>query len=240
MKNRYFATFVSGFKKVIAEIMRKQFPDIHVEEIYDNLIVFSTDRNLDGKSHIPFLNNLCLLGNKFGSPAMQDFDKIIDWSINKDTFWQVIESYIKRNNLRKYRIYFFENVTTVSDQDNLTILKDFLSETLNLKYSATESEFEIWFVKRREGISLFGIRLTKKQDYQEVLPQGQLRDELAYLLCAYANPEKNDTVLDPFCGYGSIPFTIAEEFKVKKIFASDTDTERIRGKINKENTNRIL
>lgn len=230
MPYRYFATFISGSKKIVGEILRKQYPYITVEEFYENLVVFHTTKPINDPN-IPFLNNLCYLCNKFGSENMQEFSKLVDWATEKETFWQFVSNYIKFSKYKKYRIYFFENVTTVSEQEELTILKDFLSKTLNLSYSAHESEFEIWFIKRREGVSFIGIRLTKKHDYQETNEKGQLRDELAYILSAYASPTKNDVFLDPFCGHGSIPLTLATQFRVKKIFASDIDTTMIAEKI---------
>jgi tRNA G10 N-methylase Trm11 len=92
-------------------------------------------------------------------------------------------------------------------------------------------------MQRREGFGICGIRITKKPDYQQVLAKGELRSELAYLLNFLSSPKANDTYLDPFCGNGSLPISIAKNFSYKQIIALDIDDSRIKDKFNKSKLN---
>ncbi|MCA9387091.1 methyltransferase [Candidatus Dojkabacteria bacterium] len=54
----------------------------------------------------------------------------------------------------------------------------------------------------------------------ETSPAG-INPSLAYILCMIADVNETDTVLDPFCGAGTIAVTAAKYFKPKKVLASD-------------------
>jgi tRNA (guanine6-N2)-methyltransferase len=54
----------------------------------------------------------------------------------------------------------------------------------------------------------------------EVVPAG-INPALAYVLCQIAEIQSTDTVLDPFCGGGTIAITAALYFKPMKVLASD-------------------
>jgi tRNA G10 N-methylase Trm11 len=43
------------------------------------------------------------------------------------------------------------------------------------------------------------------------------------MLCRLSNPKNTDTVIDPFCGYGSIPAERIKRFPLKKFYALDKD-----------------
>ncbi len=58
------------------------------------------------------------------------------------------------------------------------------------------------------------------------VPAG-INPSLAYCLCDLANLEKDDIVLDPFCGGSTIPITAAVYFGIKKAIASDISGKAI-------------
>lgn len=224
---RYFATFVAGTKNIVVDILKQKFPSISFEELYPNLAVFKLDSDLRKDEDLPWFNNYFYLLNKFGSPVMQSFQKQVEWAIQRDTFIEKLKEFIAIHKFSKYRVYFFEERHSVSQQEELSQLKEYISAHTKLRYSAYESDFEIWFLKRREGISFVGARLSKKPDYQEVLEKGELRHELAYQLCYLAEPQSYEIILDPFCGHGSIPITLERHFKFRKLKAFDIDTRSI-------------
>jgi len=228
--NRYFATFVAGTKEIVTEILRREYKDISFEEIFDNLLVFKTDKQITPFTSIPYLNNVFLVINKFGSPEMQDFTKLTEWCLSKNTFINQFYTYADKYNFHQYKIQFFEDRISVSRQDDLSKLK----VAIDLKHSSGFSDFEVWFLKRTEGVSFVGIRLTKKPDYQELLPKGELRHELSYILGYLSELKSTDTVLDPFSGHGSIPLTICKHFKVLKVIASDKEIGNIKTAMSNE------
>jgi tRNA G10 N-methylase Trm11 len=82
------------------------------------------------------------------------------------------------------------------------------------------SDLEFWFLIRRDGHAYFGMKEVLHQKKKE---KGALSDDLAYLLCWLADLDESDILLDPFAGYGSIPFTAVRHFSCKQIIASDYD-----------------
>jgi tRNA G10 N-methylase Trm11 len=55
--------------------------------------------------------------------------------------------------------------------------------------------------------------------------KGELRPELANLLCWISDPNKKDVFLDPFAGSGAIPIERAKAFPYQKIIASDINAD---------------
>ncbi|MBU1110001.1 methyltransferase [Patescibacteria group bacterium] len=88
-------------------------------------------------------------------------------------------------------------------------------------------EIEFWFLLRRNGLGLFGLRLTRHPDNIKSLPRGELRPELAHLLCLISEPQRNDIFLDPFAGHGAIPVERATCFPYRKILSSDNNLQMI-------------
>jgi tRNA G10 N-methylase Trm11 len=86
---------------------------------------------------------------------------------------------------------------------------------------------ELWCLHRREGTGFFMMRLTKHATTTRMLHKGELRPELASLLCALSEPHDRDVFVDPFCGYGSIPLARARLAPYKTIHASDNDLDKI-------------
>ena len=68
---------------------------------------------------------------------------------------------------------------------------------------------------------------TKSGFTEKNLNKGELRPEIAYLICSFAGIQSDDVVLEPFCGYGSIPVQLAKRFNCSKIYASDIDKEKV-------------
>ena len=86
---------------------------------------------------------------------------------------------------------------------------------------------EIWYSIRREGFAFCGQLISKREFTEKNLNKGELRPEIAYLICCYADLKQDDVVAEPFCGYGSIPVQLIKKFRFQKLFASDIDKEKI-------------
>jgi len=71
-------------------------------------------------------------------------------------------------------------------------------------------------------------RLTIRPSWEKSLHKGELPPPLAWTLCRLAGLSHDDTVLDPFCGYGSIPDEAMKHFHITNFIACDNDREAIR------------
>jgi 23S rRNA G2445 N2-methylase RlmL len=111
-----------------------------------------------------------------------------------------------------------------------------------LRVDPHRPQAEFWFLRRSENIGFFMLRLTKNITNKK-LPAGELRPELAYILCYLSEPDKSDIFLDPFAGHGSIPIERAKNFSYNMIFASDNDKnfkQIIRDRIKTKKVNKTI
>jgi tRNA (guanine6-N2)-methyltransferase len=100
-----------------------------------------------------------------------------------------------------------------------TKIEKLISSQSKLKLNRSSSNTEFWILYRTEWFCYFLKRLSKHTAYEKILNKGELRPEIAFLMNWLSDPDKNDIVLDPFCGNGSIPIRRALNFPAKKIFA---------------------
>jgi tRNA G10 N-methylase Trm11 len=66
-------------------------------------------------------------------------------------------------------------------------------------------------------------RLSKHTAYEKILNKGELHPEVAFIMNWFADADKNDIDLDPFCGNGAIPLKRALHFPTRQIYAFDAD-----------------
>jgi tRNA G10 N-methylase Trm11 len=97
----------------------------------------------------------------------------------------------------------------------------------SLRSDRLNPDIEFWVVARSEGIVLIGLRITRHRSSEKVLQKGELRPELSNLLCWLSEPSGNDVFLDPFCGYGSIPFERSNLSGYREITAADIDSKKL-------------
>ena len=98
-----------------------------------------------------------------------------------------------------------------------------IQSALNLRVDFRKPDAEFVFSRRSEGMLLFMTKITYNRLTEKDLPQGALRPELCRILGEVAEVGEGDIVLDPFCGYGSIPVQIMKSFKYNMIFANDNN-----------------
>lgn len=97
-----------------------------------------------------------------------------------------------------------------------------------LRLDRLHPQVELWYILRREGVGYYallqqGVRRAKGEP-----APGELRPELAYLLCRMANISKGDWVCDPLAGHGAIPRQLLQHFPCGRVYASDLDRDLAR------------
>ena len=122
---------------------------------------------------------------------------------------------------KTFRVVFSKENELISvNKERLSKIENKIAKLNNLAVDRANPDFEFWFLKRRDGEQFTGIRLTKHPDYKTVLAKGQLRPELADILCYLSDPQKTDVVLDPFSGSGAIGMA-RKNYPYDKIFSAD-------------------
>ncbi|MFC1727269.1 RsmD family RNA methyltransferase [Patescibacteria group bacterium] len=223
MKAQYFSTFITGFEKVVEEALKNTLRNVRVDLLLDGLVVYSTTSSINSIKKLKFINNTFLLIEKFEDLSDQPMDKMMKYALNKINFEKALNISIPRK-YRTFRVIASKENQLVSvNKKLLSELEDILSIKLKLKVNRSLPDIEVWFLTRSEGLGLIGLRITKTPNYEKTLHKGELRPELASLMCVLAELEKTDVIFDPFSGYGAIPLECAKGFKVKQIIAGEKD-----------------
>jgi tRNA G10 N-methylase Trm11 len=137
------------------------------------------------------------------------------------------------NNSKKFHTFRIvvsaENIPAAIDENLRTAAENYISRFSRLKVNRSLPDTEFWFLFRSEknqnDFSVFMKRLTLRPSWEKTLHKGELPPPLAWTLCRLARLVHGDTVLDPFCGYGSIPEAALKHFHIKKFIACDNNRE---------------
>jgi tRNA G10 N-methylase Trm11 len=218
MANLFYAAFVPGFQDFIAELIRERLADVVIKKLLDGAVLFETECTYDKLNFFCF-NNIFAVIN-----ILEDKSKSLEAHIKKALGKP--SSIISENNnkIHSFRIIFsMENKPTSVNEAVKQEAEKFISRTSRLKINRSNPDTEFWFLYRSEGFSLFMKRLTRHASFEKTLHPGELSPQLAWLLCRLSNPKHTDVVIDPFCGYGSIPEQRIKRFPLKKFYAFDID-----------------
>jgi tRNA (guanine6-N2)-methyltransferase len=219
--NTYLSTFVPGFEDLIKDLLQKKFPNSKVIDVYSGAILYKDDHSPEKIKQIKFFNNTFLVFKYWKGGArieeiVQDTENILSQqsSIHPELLHKA----------KTFRVIYSVENTMVSLESNLyQKLSNSIYSNLQLKFGGPKSDLEFWLLTRNEGLSVFGMRITKG------LPQekGALSSEVSYILNFLSDAEKSDVFLDPFAGSGSIPLERYYNKGFKAINAGDIADEKI-------------
>ncbi len=223
---KYFATFISGMEEVVGDILSRD-KGIAVDEIYDGLVVFTSKTSLDKFINLRFLNNLFLLLDKETAgqnPSSRDIEKYLH-KLEQKNFSL---SFFGKSR-KSFRIFIsLENKTISVDKSLLQEVESKIIQSNKWYLNIRKPDKEFWLIARRDGNMFFGLRLTPLKKDVRGRYKGELRAELAHLLCFLADLKKKDIVLDSFAGFGAITYECANFFKCQKVYVFDKDKEAIK------------
>ncbi|MBR1638581.1 MAG: methyltransferase [Treponema sp.] len=217
----FISTFITGFQNVVSRNLPLQLKGCKILGIYDGLVHYSYSGNSRDLEKIIYFNNTFFVlkvnkGKGLSFPAMVNAlaSEKKYFLINKGTF----------------RVRFIqENQFAKVDKSLVRKAEDIVLNNSKLKIDRLSPETEIWFSIRREGFAFCGQLISKREFTEKNLNKGELRPEIAYLICAFAglSGSGEELISEPFCGYGSIPVQLAKKFRFKKLYASDIDGQKI-------------
>jgi tRNA (guanine6-N2)-methyltransferase len=236
-KKLFFASFVSGTQLIVKDILEKHIPDIEIYQLFDGAVLFDTVKPYEKLSMYCFNNIFSVIAyaeNKNGD--IESFIRqIVNTRLQDDTISNNSYSY------KTFRVVISSGNQFVSINEKLKIkIEKLISSQSKLKLNRSGSNIEFWILYRTEGFCYFLKRLSKHIAYEKILNKGELHPEITFLMNWLSDPDKNDIVLDPFCGNGSIPIGRALNFPAKKIFAFDIDNNMISITKNKIIANKSL
>lgn len=220
--NRYFSTFITGFQEVVEAELKKILPDVKILRLFDGLVIYETIVSIQDIQKLRFVNNSYIWLSQSTFLKGQKPERLIEQLLRMSDFNRSREA-ISLKFVKFFRVIVSKENETISvDRQLLEKAERKIFYSTHLKVHRTLPDIEYWFIFRKEGISLFGARVTPLgKETTRKYDKGELRQELAHLLVLLSDPQKEDVVLDPFAGSGAIVLERVQTFPYSRIFASD-------------------
>ena len=215
----YISTFTTGFSEVISKSLVKLLPGAKVLKVYDGLVDYLYNGSEENIKNIVVFNNSYLVIKKFQgkNSEMTSMAKNI-----------IILDKLPKSQ-KTFRIRYSQNNQFVGINKTYTQqIERKISKLTNAKIDRVSPETEYWFIKRSENVGFFARLLQKRKFTEKNLNKGELRPELAYLMCILGEFKKITVVMDPFAGYGAIPKQVNKYFHFKQLYVSDINPEHIK------------
>lgn len=226
MSRSYYSTFIPGLTEPVKEALTKTLPDVKITLALDGLIQYESNAKLETIQSLPFVTNSFHIIKFFAPHTASNISdmatKIIE---ERGLELKPPVRYSARNTFRV--ITSVSNQLVPIDNNLLQQLEQRITTKTALRVHRAKPDFEFWLVQRTEGYGFFAFRLSHHKAYDKILQKGELRPELANVLCRLSDPLPDELFLDPFCGSGAIPIQRAKFFPKGLVIASDIDEQKI-------------
>lgn len=217
--SEFVSSFVTGFKDVVEKDLPSRIPGIKIINVYDGLIHYSYNGNSRDLEKVIYFNNTFFVLKTYNDKNIK-FETLVK-SMEKANSYYLI-------NKGSFRVRFnLENQFAKVDKSLTRRAEEIVLSKSKLKLDRLSPTSEIWYCIRREGFSFCGQLISKREFTEKNLNKGELRPEIAYLICCFSDIQQADCIAEPFCGYGSIPVQIVKKFNYSKLFISDIDPEKV-------------
>lgn len=218
--SEFISTFITGFQDVVAEDLSKCLPGCKIINIYDGLIHYSFTGNSRDLEKIIYFNNTFFVLKTWKGKGL-NFPSMVG-TVGAEKKYYLI-------NKGTFRVRFSqENQFAKVDKNIAKRAEETVLYNSRLQLDRLSPTTEIWYAIRREGFAFCGQLISKREFTEKNLNKGELRPEIAYLICSFADIHESDFIVEPFCGYGSIPVQLVKKFRFSKLYASDIDEEKIK------------
>ena len=214
----FVSSFITGFQSVIEQDLTKRFKNLKIINLYDGLVHYRFDGDSRELEKIIYFNNTFFVLKTMKGKGLS-FPSLVGSVCSGKNYFLV--------NKGSFRVRFQnENQFAKVDKNLTRRAEDYVLQNSKLKLDRLSPTNEVWFSIRREGFAFCGELISKREFTEKNLNKGELRPEIAYLICCFSDIQASDTILEPFCGYGSIPVQLAKKFRFEKLYVSDLDSER--------------
>lgn len=215
----FISSFITGFQDVVARDLPLRLNGCKIINIYDGLVHYQYSGNSRDLDKIIYFNNNFFVLKTWKGKGL-NFPSMVG-AVGAEKKYYLI-------NKGTFRVRFVqENQFAKVDKNIARRAEDTVLSNSRLQIDRLSPDTEIWYSIRREGFAFCGQLISKREFTEKNLNKGELRPEIAYLLCCFAGINNDDVILEPFCGYGSIPVQLAKKFRFAKLYASDIDGEKI-------------
>ena len=219
----YYSTFIPGLLEPVEEALRSELPDSRIVLALDGLVAYESGAKADVIEKLSFVTNSFYVLKHFEGSDLSSMAA----AILKDRALS-FEMPLALPRSKTFRV-----ITSIANQlvavDNgiLEALERKITANTGLRSHRSKPDFEFWLAQRSEGHGFFSLRLSHHKAYDKILQKGELRPELANILCRLSEPKPKELFLDPFAGSGAIPIQRAMGFPEGLVIASDQDERAV-------------
>ncbi|MCI5665272.1 MAG: methyltransferase [Spirochaetia bacterium] len=215
----FISSFITGFQHVVEKNLPQILAGVKILHVYDGLIHYQYAGDSHNLDKIIYFNNTFFVLKTMKGKGL-NFPSLVGAVSSEKKYYLI--------NKGTFRVRFQnENQFVKVDKNISKKAEETVLHNSKLHLDRLSPTTEIWYSIRREGFAFCGQLISKREFTEKNLNKGELRPEIAYLICCYADLNQDDVVAEPFCGYGSIPVQLIKKFRFQKLFASDIDKEKI-------------
>lgn len=215
----FVSTFTTGFQKVVEKNLPEIVSGCKILNIYDGIVHYKYNGNSHDLEKVVYFNNTFFVIKSWNN-FCGNFSTMVNDFCNENKYLLISKGSFRTRFVRENQFEKVDKKLVIKVEEN--VLK-----RSKLKIDRVSPSTEIWFDIRREGFAFCGQLISKREFTEKNLNKGELRPELAYLMCCFAELKENDVIAEPFCGYGSIPIQLVKKFHFLHLYVSDIDEEKI-------------
>lgn len=215
----FVSTFTTGFQKVVEKNLPEIVSGCKILNIYDGIVHYKYNGNSHDLEKVVYFNNTFFVIKSWCNFS-GNFSTMVNDFCNENKYLLISKGSFRTRFVRENQFEKIDKKLVIKVEEN--VLK-----RSKLKIDRVSPSTEIWFNIRREGFAFCGQLISKREFTEKNLNKGELRPELAYLMCCFAELKENDVIAEPFCGYGSIPIQLVKKFHFLHLYVSDIDEEKI-------------
>ena len=231
----FLSIFIAGFEDTVLRHIPRELGGAEMIHISGGFAHYKYAGKPEFVARLPFINNSFAVLTKYQG-AGNKFDKLVRDSAKK-TFRHIGE-------YKSFRVRFSnENQFEKVPKSLMELAESVIIKNCGMYADRMKPKCEFWFIIRRDGRGYLGQLLNKRggagpgsgagtragpgSGPGANLSGGELRPELACLLCLDLEFGKSAVVCDPFAGYGAIPIHIQKYCEYDKIYVSDIDARLV-------------
>ncbi|MGI6705590.1 MAG: methyltransferase [Clostridia bacterium] len=221
----YISTFTPGFEAVIGWILPQLLAGSKLLKLYSGLVVYQYNGHPMEISKIPVFNNSYYVIRWFTGGNLS-FHRMVNEVLNHHNHYLKHSEWNGR--YKTFRVRFVkENQFQKVDKQLVSKAEKEIIRATKLKVNRLKPETEFWYLIRRENTAYYAQLLFRRHITEKNLNKGELRPEFVLLMIYWANIGPHDVVMDPFAGYGSIPFQLYNAFSFGKLIVNDKDRIKV-------------
>lgn len=219
----YVSTFITGTQEIVKEFLVKR--KVKIRLLLDGLVVYESDYPEREIRNFRIFNNTYLPFRSFNNlpSRSESIERILSVVAHDKSLPRQIAANLPPHRRNFKIVCSFENQMVSVSRKLLKNLELVILRVRGLRLSIKKPDLEFWTLARREGYGFFGIRITYPFSDKRMREKGEIRREIAYIMCLVSKPNPRDIVMDPFAGHGAIPIERALNFPYQEIIAVEKD-----------------